>query len=791
MIDICIIDNGIETLTNRTLQSINNIKNADFYISRISIKDIQKVNKYDFRNEYVLFMYSGDVLDESIDRIVVNFTNTNIDKSNWVCFTDNSIKYYTDTNKSNEIINRIYSFNCLLVSRELLNSVDIEYKGYRYLTYMFELLCKLENKQNGIYINEELVKSNLNRDYLVDDLEYINSIFSDLKNEINNNPIKHRIYEINQLDIDNIKKEKISLCVLSDEVNTSNYDKNIEVIDCNINDTYLNKCIYALNKATGKYIVFSNSKDIINNCDDLYKLVAYASLKGIGAVSPIICNNEKIVYSGVTSLYQKQVVLDLDDLTLEEERRIYTNREVSYNSPSFWVIEKDKLKSINNEKLFDECSSNRTMFQIDRLLEKQGLKNLITGDVVIKSNEKIDNKEYGNLLDLISTYQYSFVYDSKIANDIGYYFQKKLNNNKKVYLPKVVNKNSGKSILVLSHELSLTGAPIVLMQAIELLLKNEYNVFVCAFKDGPLHKDLLKLNIPVMIISNESEEYNWDTIIYDFDYVLINTIVPFKEVNRFTKYSKKVIWWLHDARLGYDEYLKEVIPNSINNNVDIYAVSEYAKQACTRYRRNYKIDILPYGIEDRANNEYTNPYNTDKKVYLCVGTIEKRKGQDVLLQAIDKLPDSIRNNCLFVFVGRRISDENNPIYDQLCDFKSKYSENIQYIESIPHDELFSYIKYANAVVCPSKDDPLPTIMSEAMMFNNICICSSNTGTASFIINRISGYIYENDDSNKLLECLIDSYNENNSDEIKHEARIVFENNFMLNILEGRLLEIFK
>lgn len=55
-----------------------------------------------------------------------------------------------------------------------------------------------------------------------------------------------------------------------------------------------------------------------------------------------------------------------------------------------------------------------------------------------------------------------------------------------------------KSILVFSHQLSRTGAPIVLLDLVRIMKKEGYKVAVISFMDGSLKEEYKKEGIPVV-----------------------------------------------------------------------------------------------------------------------------------------------------------------------------------------------------------------------------------------------------------------------------------------------------
>ena len=60
-----------------------------------------------------------------------------------------------------------------------------------------------------------------------------------------------------------------------------------------------------------------------------------------------------------------------------------------------------------------------------------------------------------------------------------------------------------KSILVFSHQLSRTGAPIVLLDLVRIMKKEGYKVAVISFMDGSLKEEYKKEGIPVLVYNSK------------------------------------------------------------------------------------------------------------------------------------------------------------------------------------------------------------------------------------------------------------------------------------------------
>lgn len=337
--------------------------------------------------------------------------------------------------------------------------------------------------------------------------------------------------------------------------------------------------------------------------------------------------------------------------------------------------------------------------------------------------------------------------------------------------------------------MSLTGAPIVLFQAVQILQQAKFDIFVISPEDGPLRQQYLDNGNPVIIDPSLNESDSWLNLAADFDLTIINTVVPYKSIELIGKTNIPVLWWLHDSRSGYQEWLRYVLPKDVNKNIHIYAVSPYAKKVILDYRPNYKVEILLYGLNDFSTEECMDiNFNlpNEKIIFVNIGQFINRKGQDVLAQAIELLDPTILQKSYFLFVGSVI---DNQLYQTVQHLLNKYPENIGYIKSIAHEHMKCLYNQIDVVICSSRDDPLPTFITEAMISSKICLCSENTGFGELIENGVNGFLYKNNDAQALSNAI--SYivnNINTMESIRKAGRRLYETMLSESIFKKNLLK---
>lgn len=144
------------------------------------------------------------------------------------------------------------------------------------------------------------------------------------------------------------------------------------------------------------------------------------------------------------------------------------------------------------------------------------------------------------------------------------------------------NDVADRKVLLITHDFSLTGAPMVLYYAAKILKKSGYGVFVYSKRDGMLKYDYLNNKISVSIF----DDYNFteraiQKYFSGYQIILANTVTLFHLVKSLEKVNTPVLWWLHEEDNVYAEYGIERIPQY--GLLHVYGVSNRAESSYIKY----------------------------------------------------------------------------------------------------------------------------------------------------------------------------------------------------------------
>lgn len=387
---------------------------------------------------------------------------------------------------------------------------------------------------------------------------------------------------------------------------------------------------------------------------------------------------------------------------------------------------------------------------VDNSKEKQGT--YIDGKEVIAANA-ILNLEY----DAVFILTFSVTDIAKQLLDLGVCREKIYSFNyindfiyadwKRKKISTFLNVDKKKEIVLLSQDLSLGGPALALYNVAKLLQKWGYSVTYASMVDGPLRERLLEDNVSVIIDSNMLGETMKDNVwVENYRLVICNTINFHVFLsNRNTKVP--VIWWLHDAEFFYEAANIPALKRISDNNLRVVSVGEIARKAMKKYRPDFEIGNLLYGVETVITKRIK---KKDESLlqFVTIGFIEPHKGQDLLIQAIRELPDDIREKCQFLFVGKNAS-----LFAQQLKKEAEKISEIKFVGMVGRNEIHAILDRTDVLICPSRQDCMPTVCNEAMMHFVPCLVSDATGTASYITED-TGRIFRSENIEELKKQII-------------------------------------
>ena len=293
-----------------------------------------------------------------------------------------------------------------------------------------------------------------------------------------------------------------------------------------------------------------------------------------------------------------------------------------------------------------------------------------------------------------------------------------------------------KKILLLSHEFSYTGAPLSLLKAAQCYREMGYDIVTISLKDGPLKPEFKKIS--KVYISNTLSFVLKKA--FSCDWCIINTIVPFIFYDVIHKYVP-TIWWIREPRNILAN--RETMTQTLKNASSIYVMSDYSRNEFLDLNPNIK--VIKHGLDDCYTGKRI---NINRLSFAVIGSIEERKGQDLFLKAIKKLPKKIAQKAKFYIVGNCLSQQ---YMEELRQLKV---QNVEFVNPITDfNEMLHFYEQISCVVVPSRDEPTSRITLEAMMMGRPAIVSNRVGASYLIEEGQNGFVFPTEDSSYLSKLL--------------------------------------
>lgn len=303
--------------------------------------------------------------------------------------------------------------------------------------------------------------------------------------------------------------------------------------------------------------------------------------------------------------------------------------------------------------------------------------------------------------------------------------------------------------LLVSHELTMSGAPILLREIAVILIECGWNVTLLAPQDGVLRDSLVAAGVAVLIDPNAelSRRSTARRLARRADVVVCNTVATRWAVEAIASVMP-CLWYLHEVSL-IEEWLKQ--GDGLDRSFAFPTVLWAGSEASARLVRPFRpdIDIVPYGLEPLTDARLS-LRSAEQPIRLAVfGSYERRKGQDLLCNAIRLLPIDMARRIELIMFGRVLDVEfHRELLRRTTDLP-----NVCVRGELNADQYRSEILSCDAVVVPSRDDTLPLVSLDALGAGRVLMCTATTGTSAYIESGTNGFVADDASPHGLARML--------------------------------------
>ena len=346
--------------------------------------------------------------------------------------------------------------------------------------------------------------------------------------------------------------------------------------------------------------------------------------------------------------------------------------------------------------------------------------------------------------------------------------------------------NKKRKVLVIGHDASLSGAPILLLNLFRLLIEREVvDVQFVIRRGGPL-VEAYKEVAPVIVLkqSKFGEEKNFLLLIahwignkiklarvlmkaFSCDYIFFNTVVNGRLMRWFRFHHKPVITYVHELENVINLYLKSkdaVLPLFSSNIIAYPSLTTKDLLICKYKIPAAKLKELSYyfpfsqndydaGRASDMRKAFRQKLGIDENDFLvgAVGTISQRKGIDLFMEVGEKI--KLSNSAIkLVWVGSFESSQQESDIRNLIKQK-RLESNLFFTGSLPYD-IYNFSAF-DIFFLASREDTYPLVVLEAAIMKVPSICFSGSGGIIEFIGNDAGWIAGDFSAEKVAAKIIE------------------------------------
>ncbi|WP_233464848.1 glycosyltransferase family 4 protein [Paraburkholderia madseniana] len=316
------------------------------------------------------------------------------------------------------------------------------------------------------------------------------------------------------------------------------------------------------------------------------------------------------------------------------------------------------------------------------------------------------------------------------------------------------------TVLLVTHECSLTGAPVLVYNMAEVLSRS-MNVVVLSLGPGMLEalfEELAISYVPAHYarFSGMHAEHVVESLVRCFKpaFAIVNSIESQLVVEPLGKAGIPTVSLIHEFASCYPDP-PSLFKTMMTVPQQVVFSSEITYKDAVRFVDDYrpeKIHVLPQGrssipgkrvkdepalMEQQRLRSILRPdvEHSRKYVVLGAGSVNYRKGVDLFLQCARQILSKVgEDQCRFVWIGQGYEPRKDAAYsvyleDQIM--RAGLTGSVEIIDETT--EIETAYELSDLFLLSSRLDPLPNVAIDAMFFNKPLLCfDKTTGIVSFL-----------------------------------------------------------
>ena len=298
---------------------------------------------------------------------------------------------------------------------------------------------------------------------------------------------------------------------------------------------------------------------------------------------------------------------------------------------------------------------------------------------------------------------------------------------------------SGRQAWLVTHDLSLSGAPKLVVEIATLLAAKGWAVTVLSPTDGPFRAPLVAAGAVVIVAAELIDRTS--TLLTGLvrsaraDVVICNTVNADAAVLALARHFP-TLWYIHEVSLLRQRLNAEPeVARALSLPRLIWAGSELPAAILRGHRAD--VSVAPYGLDPIGIIGGPDPTSGDRRLRIGLfGSVEPRKGQDLAVAALTMLPDDVRGQIRLCLYGREL----DPAFAEAVRAAAAALPEASFGGELGPDEYRRAMLECDAVLVSSRDDTLPLVSLDALGAGLVLMCTPTTGTAAALAPGVSGFV---------------------------------------------------
>lgn len=322
-------------------------------------------------------------------------------------------------------------------------------------------------------------------------------------------------------------------------------------------------------------------------------------------------------------------------------------------------------------------------------------------------------------------------------------------------------------ILFISHDSSLTGAPILLLNLLKLLVSQDWvEMEILLYRGGPLEKEFSQI-APTHILkgagySGQADFFKkgWNYLSYRIkkmllfsrakkaDLIFNNTIANGHLISELGALRIPVISYVHELESVINEFNINGASDLAIRHSDYFIVpSEITGRNLVKnhgvapeklFRLNYFVpsSVMEETTKPAARQSFLQRYAlpTDKFMVVGMGTASYRKGIDLFLETCKEVC-ALANDVYFVWIGDTEGEMKAYLSEKIIEYR--LSSSLKMTGKIPYSPT-TMLPF-DLFILTSREDPYPLVVLEAASVKLPAICFEGAGGASDFVADGAGW----------------------------------------------------